>query len=284
MTTIEESKDPNTFPLDELVGSLLTHEMKIKNGKEPTKKVDMTFKSTTQEEEMVDEEKEMVMFSKRFNKFMKMDKNEIRRSQRRDMDKGKKKAMVATWSDSDYSDGASIDDEIANLYFMALEEQKVSSNSCDSIPYTFDKLQDAFEDLVLEFENMIMKYSKMISKLKIKNEILLKTKNELDSKNNELKLNFESSQKKIENLENKNLFLKEKCEGLTNEKIVLAKNVSCFKMTKCTHCNYNGHSLSTCLIRRKIPYKFRQLWVPKGTRDLVTNFQGPKAIWVPKSK
>ena len=194
VTAIEESKDPNTFPLDELVGSLLTHEMKIKNGKEPTKKVDMTFKSTTQEEEMVDEEKEMVMFSKRFNKFMKMDKNEIRRSQRRDMDKGKKKAMVATWSDSDYSDDdESIDDEIANLYFMALEEQKVSSNSCNSIPYTFDELQDAFEDLVLEFENMRMKYSKMISKLKIKNEILLKTKNELDNKNNELKLNFESS-------------------------------------------------------------------------------------------
>ena len=36
VTTIEESKDPNTFPLDELVGSLLTHEMKIKNGQEPT--------------------------------------------------------------------------------------------------------------------------------------------------------------------------------------------------------------------------------------------------------
>ena len=103
--------------------------------------------------------------------------------------KEKKEAMVATWSDSDYFD----DDQISNLCFMALKEQKVSSNSCDSIPYTFDKLQDAFEDLVLEFENMIMKYSKMISKLKIKNEILLQAKNELDNENNKLKLNFESS-------------------------------------------------------------------------------------------
>ena len=98
---------------------------------------------------------------------MKMNKNEIRRSQRRDMDKGKMKAMVTTWSDSDYSvDDELIDDEIANLCFMALKDIKVSSNSCDSIPYTFDKLQDAFDDLVLEFETMRSKYSKMISKLK----------------------------------------------------------------------------------------------------------------------
>ena len=67
----------------------------------------------------------MTMFSKRSNKFMKMNKNEIKRSQKRDMDKGKNKAMVATWSDSDYSDDdESIDDEIANLCFMALEEKK----------------------------------------------------------------------------------------------------------------------------------------------------------------
>ena len=69
-----------------------------------------------------------------------------------------------------------------------------------------------------------------------------------------------------------------------NEKIVIAKTISCTKMTKCTHCNYHGHSLNTCHIRRKIPYKFRQVWVPNRTRDLVTNSQGPKAIWIPKSK
>ena len=91
VTAIKESKDPNTFPSDELVGSLLTHEMKVKNGQKLIKKVDMAFKSPIQEEEMVDEEKEMSMFSKRFNKFMKMNKHKIRRSQRKDMSKGKKK-------------------------------------------------------------------------------------------------------------------------------------------------------------------------------------------------
>ena len=38
VTAIEESKDPNTFPLDELIGSLLTHEMKVKQGEESNKK------------------------------------------------------------------------------------------------------------------------------------------------------------------------------------------------------------------------------------------------------
>ena len=30
VTAIKESKNPNTFPMDELVGFLLTHEMKLK--------------------------------------------------------------------------------------------------------------------------------------------------------------------------------------------------------------------------------------------------------------
>ena len=38
ITAIKESKDPNTFPMDELVGSLLTHEMKLKQGEDANKK------------------------------------------------------------------------------------------------------------------------------------------------------------------------------------------------------------------------------------------------------
>ena len=166
---------------------------------------------------------------------------------------------------------------------MALEEIEVTSISCESNSYSFDELQDAFEKLAIDFENMNLRYKKMISKLKIENEILLNAKNELDDKNDKLRLIFESSQKRIETLENKNMILKEKCEGLMNINNVPSKNISCTKMTKCTHCNY-GHSLNACPIRRRIPYKFRQVWVSKGKKDLVTNSQGPKAIWVPKSK
>ena len=45
---------------------------------------------------------------------------------------------------------------------MALEELEVTSNSCDSTPYTFGELQDAFEELDIDFESMNLKYKKMI--------------------------------------------------------------------------------------------------------------------------
>ena len=170
---------------------------------------------------------------------------------------------------------------------MAIEELKVTSNSCDSTPYTFDELQDAFEELAIDFESMNLKYKKMISKLNVENELLSKTKIDLEKiidgmkiEFDKLRLNFETSQKRIAILENENLILKEKCEGLMNRNNEPSKTISCTKMTKCTHCNYHGHSLNTFPIRRKIPYKFRQVWLPKGTRDFETNSQGPKAIWV----
>ena len=61
VTVIEESKDPNTFPLDELVGSLLTQEMKVKQGEDSNKKaqdankkVGIDLKSTIQKNEKYD--------------------------------------------------------------------------------------------------------------------------------------------------------------------------------------------------------------------------------------
>ena len=45
VTIIEESKDPNTFLMDELVGSLITHEMKLKQGEEANKKTQESNKS-----------------------------------------------------------------------------------------------------------------------------------------------------------------------------------------------------------------------------------------------
>ena len=63
--------------------------------------------------------------------------------------KKKKKAFVATWSDSDsFDDDDSKEDQMGNLCFMALDEPKVTSNSPNLNSYTFDKLQDAFDDLV----------------------------------------------------------------------------------------------------------------------------------------
>ena len=99
----------------------------------------------------------MTMFAKRFNKFMRMRASgSNRRNNKRDQEEvgrkdsivcyeckksghikfncpllkrsndrfHKKKAMVATWSDSDCSDDDS-NEENANLCFMAIEDEKV---------------------------------------------------------------------------------------------------------------------------------------------------------------
>ena len=49
-----------------------------------------------------------------------------------------KKAMVATWSDSDASDDDSYDDEVPNICLMEIDDFKVTSTFCDSNAYTFD--------------------------------------------------------------------------------------------------------------------------------------------------
>ena len=91
--------------------------------------------------------------------------------------------MKDIWRDSDTSDDdESIDEKIANLCFMALEEQKVTSNSCDLNPYTFDELQDAFEELAIDFESMNLRYKKIISKLNVENELLTNVKIDLEKK------------------------------------------------------------------------------------------------------
>ena len=74
---------------------------------------------------------------------------------------------------------------------MAIEELEVTSNSCDSTPYTFDVLQDAFEELAIKFENMDLKQKKMISKFSVENEFLVKTKIDLERQNEILKIDFE---------------------------------------------------------------------------------------------
>ena len=54
------------------------------------------------------------------------------------LSKPNKKAMAATWSDSDASDDESYGDEVANLCLMETDDSKVTSTSCDSSAYSFD--------------------------------------------------------------------------------------------------------------------------------------------------
>ena len=377
VTAIEESKDPNTFPMDELVGSLLTHEMKLKQGEdvikkaqESIKKVGVALKSTTckedQNHEGSDEDEEMAMFARKFNKFMRMKRfGNARRPQRKEIMKGEsskkekdpivcyeckkpghikfecpllkkqssrkpyKKAMMATWSDSDISEDESHDDdEVANLCFMALDDPKVILNTHDSNAYTFDELQDAFDELAIDFESMNVKYKKMIAKLSIENVMLTKAKIELEKNLECMTSELDVLSKKNENLQNsfsrfymgqqkldmmletqraffdKNGLGFDSCIKETHLKNFFAKSSDSHETSStCAYCKRIGHSIHHCpskiiTFRRKIVrsiwipkgmnasinVKAMMEWIPKGTKIVNSNAQGPKKIWVPKTK
>ncbi|KAL4289539.1 hypothetical protein GQ457_14G004360 [Hibiscus cannabinus] len=146
------------------------------------------------------------------------------------------------------------------------------------------ELQDAFDELFLEFETMNSKFKKMISKLECENDFLLKRKLDFENQNEILKNDLEISKSSNCVLEKENLDLKVKLESLTKEKEIISNNSSCHIMAKCSHCHYHGHSLHTCPIKKRKSYRIRQVWVPKGTRDIEINVNGSKAIWIPKSK
>ncbi|KAA3464249.1 UBN2 domain-containing protein [Gossypium australe] len=129
VTAIEEVKNLENLTLDELIGSLLTHEMRLNKGVEEEKvmkkNVGITLKTTTNENSEsskdVNEDEEMEMFTGRFKRFVQT----------------KHKAYVTAWSDEDSSNNE--DQEVVSLCLMVINDSKVTSNSSISNPYSIDK-------------------------------------------------------------------------------------------------------------------------------------------------
>ncbi|GAV62319.1 zf-CCHC domain-containing protein/UBN2 domain-containing protein, partial [Cephalotus follicularis] len=71
----------------------------------------------------------------------------------------KKKAMVATWDDSDLSssDESGSDEEVVNFALMAMEEDSSGDESENEVNFTFDELQNAYENLFKEYECVCLK-------------------------------------------------------------------------------------------------------------------------------
>ncbi|XP_052488158.1 uncharacterized protein LOC128041800 [Gossypium raimondii] len=178
---IENAKNLETLTLDELIGSLLTHDMRLNKGGEEEKvmkkNVGIALKSTTNEgselSEEVDEDKELKMFARRF-KSKKLGHIKYDCPQHKKKGSSKKKAYVAAWSDEDSSD-----DEVANLCILAINDTKVTSNSSTLNDYSFDELQDACDELGLKFEVVMSKHKKSVSNLRNENDLLSKNNHEL---------------------------------------------------------------------------------------------------------
>ncbi|KAL2486031.1 CCHC-type domain-containing protein [Abeliophyllum distichum] len=68
----------------------------------------------------------------------------------------KKKALQATWNDSDEDDleGYEVQEEIANMCFMAIEDE-VNTNNNDS----YNDLSTSNDEILEEFEKLVSKYS-----------------------------------------------------------------------------------------------------------------------------
>ncbi|KAL5569945.1 hypothetical protein UlMin_026520 [Ulmus minor] len=183
VTAIQEAKDLSKLPLDELIGSLMTHEItmnqNLEDGVKTEKEKNLAFSSSTSYD---DGEKDIALLAKRFKKFLKHDRKNRRkfikevdehpkqsevicyecnkpghyRSECPQLKQGKKKAMLATWDDSDSSDSESEKDECANVCFMTIHDEVINSE-LDSSNFSFDELLDAFEELHTEFEILISK-------------------------------------------------------------------------------------------------------------------------------
>ncbi|GAV83160.1 zf-CCHC domain-containing protein/UBN2 domain-containing protein, partial [Cephalotus follicularis] len=194
VTAIEEAKDLSTLPLEQLLGSLMTHETTMKNHEHveaKNNKKTIALKASKGESES-DEDGDIALITSQFKKFLKSQKGKMEfkknfpqeeesskteeptcyeckkpghfksecpnlkkkaQFKKKNEYSKKKKAMVATWDDSDpLSSEEESDEEVANIAFMAIEEEDE-----DEVNFTFDELQIAYENLFNEYENVCLR-------------------------------------------------------------------------------------------------------------------------------
>ncbi|KAH9685489.1 Integrase catalytic domain-containing protein [Citrus sinensis] len=201
-TTIEEDKDLNVLPIDDLIGSFISYEEDLATEKgHEKKKKNIALKASKREsdEESEIDDEELAMLARRLRKFYKKNneqrkfrgyKNKKEKNEQITcyeckkpghirpecplLNKLKKKAMVATWDDSD--EETSDDDEqqeMKNLALMAVGEESCDELDEVSVLPTYDELHDAFKDL----HDELMKIGKTNICLK-KKMIELKSEND----------------------------------------------------------------------------------------------------------
>ena len=223
--------------------------------------------------------------------------------------------MMATWSDSEDSSSEEEQKEVANLCFMANNDE-VKDNS--EPEFTFEELENAFYELMHDFKKIKQENKKLkenISSLssnkeKSLNEIdkltqevnILKNQNlELTSGKDNLLKERDALKKELEKVKpfvEKFIYSSEKLNMLLNNQRAIFnraglgykskqrqkyfKNffISASYTVTCICCGKSGHKAYHCLYKNSNSLK--KIWVPKET--ILTNPKRPKMTWVPKLK
>ncbi|CAL9078853.1 unnamed protein product [Musa textilis] len=192
VTAIQEAKDLNNFPLEELIGSLMTYEITCNAHEELENNLSKNMKDLTlrthenhlRENSSDDDndDDDFALLTRKFKKFIKRNKtkhdtknkNELKKDQiicyeckklghfksecpivKKKQPK-KKKVLKTTWDDLCASkDKEQINKEVANYMLMALDD-KVSSSFEANL--SFDELLNTFYDLFDEYKLVSKKY------------------------------------------------------------------------------------------------------------------------------
>ncbi|KAH9780749.1 Integrase catalytic domain-containing protein [Citrus sinensis] len=188
-TAIEEAKDLNVLPIDDLIGSLISYEEDLtaeKGHEEKKKNIALKASKRESDEESEMDDEELAMLARRFRKFYKKN-NEQRKfrgyknkKEKKEsitcyeckksghirpecpfLNKLKKKAMVATWDDSDEETSDEDDQqEMTNLTLMAVGEESCDELDEVSVLPTYDELHNAFKHLHDELMKIVSLRSK----------------------------------------------------------------------------------------------------------------------------
>ncbi|GAV92289.1 zf-CCHC domain-containing protein/UBN2 domain-containing protein, partial [Cephalotus follicularis] len=265
VTAIEEAKDLSTLPLEQLLGSLMTHETTMKNHEhvEVKKKKSIALKASKEESES-DEEGDVALITSQFKKFLKSQKGKkalkkfphnVKSSKKEEPTcyeckkpghfknecpnlkkkekfikehSKKKKAMIATWDDSDLSSSeeSGSDEEVVNFALMAMEEDTSEDESKNEVNFTFDELQNAYEKLYDEYESVC-----------IKNKSLKKNAISMTKELETLKNENSKFLKEIESLKDKNNFYMNEIDSVKKENEKLKIEINALKKSFSTFSN-----------------------------------------------
>ncbi|GAV66309.1 LOW QUALITY PROTEIN: zf-CCHC domain-containing protein/UBN2 domain-containing protein, partial [Cephalotus follicularis] len=207
VTAIEEAKDLNTLSLEDLLGSLMTHELsmlkkdddeekekrlkfkkflaiKKKFGGKPNKKVHQRGESSKLEEVICFECNKLGHY-----------KSDCPRPEKKEH--LNKKAMLATWDDSDESSlDEESNEEVAQLALMAIEEEEEDN---DEVSY------DERVIIVEKYSSIIASLKKKVTSLTIENDQLKTSTLTKEDNSKEVDIDFLENEIDFLEKENKNL-------------------------------------------------------------------------------